>query len=172
MGGVWNECDGCLIQHFTHSHLIPHASHIPHSSFLTLTHATGKVTIDNKERVQLTGCKASILSLQFDYQVSDTSAYVQTRAQTHTTLNTHTHPGTPHLTCVTSSQQEKQVLAASNDGTAHIWSLEDGTEKVQFPSSIQLHTTSTQHQPDPSSLKRAPHTLHHAPSSPHPSASH
>ena len=98
----------------TNCTLTTHTTHIP----------PGKVVSDNKERVQLTGCKASILSLQFDYQVSDT--------RTHT----HTHPGivssgvwAVSLTSLL-THQEKQVLAACNDGTARIWALEDRSEKV------------------------------------------
>ena len=98
-GGAGNECDGCLINTAPHT-LSPRTPHVSRPTFPTPSYPhmpAGKVVIDNKERVQLTGCKASILSLQFDYQVSDTCTHIKTHAQIHTA---HTHLGTPHLTCV------------------------------------------------------------------------
>ena len=92
MGGAGNECD-------TAPHtLSPHTPYISRPTFPTPSYPhmpAGKIATDNKERVQLTGCKASVLSLQFDYQVSDTRVYIQTHAKTHTT-HTSRHP-TPDL---------------------------------------------------------------------------
>ena len=68
--------------------LSPHTLHISRPTFPTPSYPhmpSGKIATDNKERAQLTGCKASVLSLQFDYQVSDTRVYIQTHAKTHAT---------------------------------------------------------------------------------------
>ena len=68
--------------HTTHPHTLTPLT--PHTNCILTTHTThippGKVVSDNKERVQLTGCKASILSLQFDYQVSDTRTHTHIQA--------------------------------------------------------------------------------------------
>ena len=133
VGGAGNECD-------TAPHtLSPHTPHISRPTFPTPSYPhmpAGKIATDNKERVQLTGCKASVLSLQFDYQVSDTRAYIQTHAKTH---NTHIHPYVSFI-AITTGETGSSCLQRRH--SPHLvfggWHRE-GT--VAILTSTQLHTT-------------------------------